>query len=1032
MSIDLKLLEVVCDRLSERNAVLFLGAGINFGLYNKTNESFPLGQELSNMLCRDLLDDSELYNLPLEEAAEMVRYKIGEKELNNYLFKLFSSFKPGTAHLSLIQLPWDVIYTTNYDDLLEQSTNTLSINPAGNICPVFSYRENLTSFSEEDILYYKLHGCINFANTEEGRLILTNEDYRYYELHRRPLFRRLKQDLINKTFVFIGYSLKDHNFRNILDDCRNETETSVLPLSYVIWPDFTSTQEAFWKDKYNLKLIRSDGAHFLNELKNTWISQNRSVIPFEERETKKHFQADETANFHKIAESYYHLRPVDCTGYSNPVSLFHGAEPTWADIRDKIAPERDVYWSLFEALIPELSDPTLTPKSYLITGAAGTGKTTLIYSFVYDLAQEFNIFVLLHIPSTPLDVCMLIPFIEQNRNVRIVIVVRHASEYISEIERFIAEAKRNSLPVTFLLEERKNQWNIGINNIKNNLNPIEFELGALTEDEIISILETLNKYNLLGKLTGSSSETQIKHFTALAHKELLVALRELTTESEFDEIVMDEYNKIPSDKAKEAYIYVSALGQFDLGIRYESLFRILDLSYNELYTEIFQPTEGVLISTEEVGKSRHNAGFRLVARHPIIASVIFDRAASNDEKKYEIINNILSQMDPGYQEDRRILFDIVRRRELVNTLTSFEMRRAVYDRLAAIFPSNPYVLQHRSILEKELDFPEESLHYAREAIKKDKSRRNHVLLNTLGLALEYSSRFLKDDPLKKSIRLSEAKKIFDDGIKNNPADPYSYIGQVNVLKHELSEEYDPDKKMDLRFSILSLLEEAYEATNESNIIATEIAIEKKNIGEDDVAIDILEKSLKEKPNELRLRDLLIRFKLRKNEFKEAFELAQEGEKLYPTSWIIQRHLARLKKHFEYPIEAVKGHYEAAIRHHKGDIFLLVELGAYLFTNEYLSDAREIFNKSKNLPISSDEKKRIRLKWKDKDGNEIIFSGEVKSTQGATATAITIPKNYEIFFWKTSNYLSDIREKTPIKFKIGFNAHGPIALNIVKL
>lgn len=190
--------EVICEKLSECQAVLFTGAGINAGLVNASEKEFPLGRDLSKWIATDLLDDSNL-EIPLDDAAEMAIMKLGRQELNRYLYQEFSSFWPGTAHLSLIQLPWDVIYTTNYDLLIEEAAKVPSISPAGKIRPVLSQNTELAQFSEEDILYYKLHGSIDLANNE-GHLIITKADYRFYQEFRKPLFKRLRRDLIGRTF----------------------------------------------------------------------------------------------------------------------------------------------------------------------------------------------------------------------------------------------------------------------------------------------------------------------------------------------------------------------------------------------------------------------------------------------------------------------------------------------------------------------------------------------------------------------------------------------------------------------------------------------------------------------------------------------------------------------------------------------------------------------------------------------------------------------------------------------------------------
>ncbi len=694
-------IETICNRLSERTATLFLGAGINANVKNDAGESFPLGEGLSNWIARDLLNTPDLSST-LDEAAEMARFRIGDKEFNRYLYEQFSRFKPGTAHLALVQLPWDVIYTTNYDLLVEVASDAPSVEAAGVIRPIFSMKTDLTPFSEKDILYYKLHGSIDLANTDEGRLILTKEDYRYYEAHRKPLFRRLERDLLRRTFIFIGYSLRDPDFRAILEDCRNELGARTFPLSFAVRSRFTEVEEIFWRERYNIQLIQADADVFLNDIKDTWISQNHFILPFETRKSREYLQVDQVTNFPKFAESFYQVRPLDCTGPSDAKLFFRGAEPSWGDIREGIAPHRDAYWPLLETLFPELGEPNLPPSLYLVTGAAGTGKTTLIHSIAYDLANEFGLPVLVHIPGTPLDSHFLGALINDQDPKRIIIVVHHAAEYIRALEPFIAEAKQKSLPLTIILEERRNQWTVATTTTRSRLTSAVFELGALSQNEIDVILNALTKYDALGKLTGSPRDYQVEHFTALAQKELLVALRELTSEASFDDIIRDEYNKIPSETAKHAYVYVAALGQLDLAIRYETLIHLLELRYDQLGTEIFQPTEGVLISGEVSGSSRHNAGFRLTTRHPVIASIIFDMAAPDDDSKFDILNRLLTQLDPGYHEDQILLNAIVRRRELVDTFVSYEKRRALYERLATILPDDPYVLQHRSILEREL------------------------------------------------------------------------------------------------------------------------------------------------------------------------------------------------------------------------------------------------------------------------------------------------------------------------------------------
>ncbi len=188
---------------------------------------------------------------------------------------------------------------------------------------------------------------------------------------------------------------------------------------------------------------------------------------------------------------------------------------------------------------------------------------------------------------------------------------------------------------------------------------------------------------------------------------------------------------------------------------------------------------------------------------------------------------------------------------------------------------------------------------------------------------------------------------------------------------------------------------------------------------------MLRVALEKDPTNTRLRDLWIRFEIERKDPAEALKLALEGAKYDPTSWRIQRYIARLKQASGESIEAVKGHYEAAIRHHRGDVALMVELGAYLFMNGLYSEANKIFSQARDLPLSTFEKKKIRERWTDADKNDIIFSGKVEAIRGFSAYAIAIPNNFEVFFRRFGNLL-ELHEGDPVSFTVGFNAFGTIA------
>ena len=1011
-------LRVLCDHLVERTATLFLGAGVNAGVVSPDGVTCPLGGDLSGWICRDLLLSPETV-VPLDEASEMARHAVGERAFNGYLFDRFKDFKPGVVHLALVQLPWDKIYTTNFDLLVEEAALCGLVKSAGSIKVIESTTADVSVLSEDDIPYYKLHGSLDIANTPAGKLILTKRDYREYEKHKKPLFKRLKTDLESRQFLFVGYSLTDPNFRAVLDDCREELGAQTLPLSYAVIKHFTPLQQEYWRDKYNIELIQADAVEFMTMLRDTWISENCTVVPLLERKASEFLRLDQNSRFQKVGDSFYVLRTADCTGQSNPQNFFRGAEPTWADIRDRVPAHRDAYEPLLESLFPEFVDTTLEPSAYVITGPAGTGKTTLLYTVAYDLVADFQAAVLIHISGTPLDSRLIAPLVSTEDPRRFVVVVRYASELFRELAVFYAEVLQRKLPVTLLLEDRTNQWHVAKTTFRTQFNPAEFSLSSLSPNEVNGVLDALTNHGCLMRLTGLSREEQLRHFNNLAGEDLLVALRELTSEGRFDQIVRDEYDKIPSQIAKLAYVYVAAIGQLDLAVRYETVIRILGLRSEQLAKELINPTEGILISGEDTGSSRHNMGFKLRARHPIIASIIFALAAEDDARKFEVINGILSELDPGFPEDMRLLNQIMRRKELVNTLAAHSMRRALFERLEAILPGDPYVWQHRSILERDMQSFDAAVHYARLATKDQPT--NPAFANTLGFALEAAARNT-DDTLKFQALLSEASKLFEDGILRDPSEPFNYLGQINILRQKIGREKDPKAKEVLVATSLALHMEAYEETGESEMIAGELAKIRTQLGSHDEAIQIVKQALEKKPGDSRLRDLLLRFVTDNGDPAEALLIAVEGAKLNPTNWRLQRWLARLRQEGADNTNAVKGHYEAAIRHHKGDVSLMVEYASYLFKKLLLGEASKAFEACKGLSISTQERRQIRERWKNTDETPKLFTGRIERYTGARGTIMAIPENFIAFFWRTDGVGSP-REGDTVRFTVGFSAQG---------
>jgi hypothetical protein len=97
------------------------------------------------------------------------------------------------------------------------------------------------------------------------------------------------------------------------------------------------------------------------------------------------------------------------------------------------------------------------------------------------------------------------------------------------------------------------------------------------------------------------------------------------------------------------------------------------------------------------------------------------------------------------------------------------------------------------------------------------------------LALESAARDEEEGGLKHQALLSEAAKLFEDGIQRDRADPFGYIGKLNIIKQKVDRSQVREERDEHVLSALGLLEETNEATHESPIIAAELAKVKANL-----------------------------------------------------------------------------------------------------------------------------------------------------------------------------------------------------------
>lgn len=198
-----------CLKAEQGKASFFIGAGI----------SKPYGLPDFENLVREKMDGKVDYKGDINDCPEMMQYILNESEsIKRFYDEIKSRFcieydEKYSKYLKYIsQSIISTIWTTNFDDLIEQSLNKQSKKYIVKRCED-DYKDNYRSCKAVEVL--KIHGDI-----KSEYIIVTKADYDDFEINNKLAVMRLKNDMLSNCIMFIGYSYNDPNIKNIVNSIR--------------------------------------------------------------------------------------------------------------------------------------------------------------------------------------------------------------------------------------------------------------------------------------------------------------------------------------------------------------------------------------------------------------------------------------------------------------------------------------------------------------------------------------------------------------------------------------------------------------------------------------------------------------------------------------------------------------------------------------------------------------------------------------------------------------------------------------------
>ena len=161
-------------------------------------------------VCKD--DCILKYNFINEEFLLIPQLYFDSQDKNHedyysYIKEKFSAIEaPNIIDDIIISLEPECIITTNYDHLIEDVNN-----PNVSKYTVIK-KDNELLYKTGNRYIIKMHGDID----DVKNVVLREDDYLNYSQNHTLLETYIKSLLIDKTFLFIGYSLNDNNLKLIM------------------------------------------------------------------------------------------------------------------------------------------------------------------------------------------------------------------------------------------------------------------------------------------------------------------------------------------------------------------------------------------------------------------------------------------------------------------------------------------------------------------------------------------------------------------------------------------------------------------------------------------------------------------------------------------------------------------------------------------------------------------------------------------------------------------------------------------------
>ncbi|XDA97694.1 SIR2 family protein [Sulfitobacter sp. LCG007] len=245
-------LDEAIQKIKIGKAVCFLGAGFSRGATDAEGREVLGEYELRKELFKIAEEDFD-ESVSLPDISNFCNKKSKEtaRELRLLILNRFTLTNPTVSQLEILKQPWRSVFTTNYDDIVEQAWDT---GPS----QIFSPAEPDKLLIGGRRLFY-LHGRGRDIRSPaiDPLLILTSHEYASSTKAHQKLRDYFSNELATaEAIIFVGYSAKDLDFTRTLAALSGSIKNRIL---FIEAPNLKVFDRARIEDYGSIATIGTEG-----------------------------------------------------------------------------------------------------------------------------------------------------------------------------------------------------------------------------------------------------------------------------------------------------------------------------------------------------------------------------------------------------------------------------------------------------------------------------------------------------------------------------------------------------------------------------------------------------------------------------------------------------------------------------------------------------------------------------------------------------------------------------------------------------